>query len=101
MFRRGFLVGVGAGLILMLTPTEIYEHEIPVADPDHLVVEEAPQINAERSYEPQEPLTATATGSSRYVPPEPVQAPPAYDPCVRDEWGVLHSDDCNAQQGNW
>ena len=71
-----------------------------MADKDELIVPQS-QTEAPVRPEPVRPVTLTTTGSSVYVPPEPVQAPeaPAYDPCARDEWGVQHNDGCLGEMG--
>lgn len=82
MKRRLTLVTlVVAGTVLFAT--SVHQHEVSLADKDELVPS---QTEPKPCPEPVELVTLTDTGSSVYVPPEPVQEVP-YDPCARDEWG--------------
>lgn len=94
MKRRLTLVTlVVAGTVLFAT--SVHQHGVPLADKDELVPS---QMEPKPRPEPVELVTLTDTGSSVYVPPEPVQEVP-YDPCARDEWGVQHNDDCLEAMG--
>lgn len=95
--RRALAVGAVVAGIMLTTSAPVQHHEVPMADKDELIVPQS-QTEAPVRPEPVRPVTLTTTGSSVYVPPEPVQEPP-YDPCTRDEWGVQHNDDCLEAMG--
>lgn len=97
MIRRAATVGAVVIGVSLLAAAPEHRYEVPTAIKNELVVTQS-QTAAPARPEPVQSVTLSTTGSSVYVPPEPPETP-AYDPCARDEWGVLHNDDCMEAMG--